>query len=240
MKNIVLTALTFALLCPAAADAQIYAWRDANGTLVLSDRQLDTPIAVYEVEGAPQIRTTRPVEEGARSRGGAYDSIIEEHSQRHSLRPELVRAVIQVESGFNPRALSPKGAMGLMQLMPATARDLGVLNAYDPEDNIRGGTRYLRLLLDKYNGDERLALAAYNAGPGAVDKYGRRVPPYRETVQYVQKVGSRAGEGAAVGTGSGSTPRLQIYKTIELVDGRAVPRYSGRRPTAGTFEIVRR
>ena len=237
MKNVVLIAVAFALLSPAAADAQIYAWRDANGTLVLSDRQVDTPIAVYEVDGAPQIRTTRPMADGERSRTGAYDAIIEEHAQRHSLRPELVRAVIQVESGFNPRALSPKGAMGLMQLMPATARDLGVLNAYDPEDNIRGGTRYLRLLLDKYDGDERLALAAYNAGPGAVDKYGRQVPPYRETEKYVQKVGSKAGPGADAAS---ITPRLIIYKTIELVDGRAVPRYSGRRPVAGTYEIVRR
>jgi soluble lytic murein transglycosylase-like protein len=242
MNNVVLTAAVLALatLWPMSAAAQIYAWRDANGTLVLSDRQLDTPIAVYEVEGAPEIRTTRGVDEGVRTRTGAYEPLIQEHAQRHSLRPELVRAVIQVESGFNARALSPKGAMGLMQLMPATARDLGVLDAYDPEDNIRGGTRYLRLLLDKYNGDERLALAAYNAGPGAVDTYGRRVPPYRETVNYVQRVGSRAGAGSSPDAGSASASRLVIYKTIELVDGRAVPRYSGQRPTAGTFEIVRR
>ena len=237
MNKAVLTALALALLSPAAADAQIYAWRDAKGTLVLSDRQLDTPTAVYEVSGAPEYRSTRPVENGEPSRTGGYDALIEEHSRRHSLRPELVRAVIQVESGFNPRALSPKGAMGLMQLMPATARELGVTNAFDPDDNIRGGTRYLRLLLDKYDGDERLALAAYNAGPGAVDKYGRQVPPYRETEKYVQKVGSKAGPGADAAS---IVPRLVIYKTIELVDGRAVPRYSGRRPTAGTFEIIRR
>jgi soluble lytic murein transglycosylase-like protein len=241
MKNAVLTALALALVWPMPAEAQIYAWRDANGTLVLSDRQLDTPTAVYEVEGAPQIRATRAVDEGARTRSGAFEAFIQEHAQRHSLRPELVRAVIQVESGFNARALSPKGAMGLMQLMPATAKHLGVVNAYDPEDNIRGGTRYLRLLLDKYDGDERLALAAYNAGPGAVDKYGRQVPPYRETVNYVQKVGSRAGQGSESSASSASSAgRLVIYKTIELVDGRAIPRYSGVRPAAGTFEIVRR
>jgi len=237
MKNVILTALAFALLSPAAADAQIYAWRDAKGTLVLSDRQLDTPTAVYDVPGAPEYRATRPVEGGEQDRAGGYEPLIQEHARRHSLRPELVRAVIQVESGFNPRALSPKGAMGLMQLMPATARDLGVMNAFDPDDNIRGGTRYLRLLLDKYDGDERLALAAYNAGPGAVDKYGRQVPPYRETVKYVQKVGSKAGPGADAGS---IVPRLMIFKTIELVDGRAVPRYSGSRPAAGTYEIVRR
>jgi soluble lytic murein transglycosylase-like protein len=237
MKSIILGAVALALCSPAAADAQIYAWRDPKGTLVLSDRQLDTPTAVYEVSGAPEYRSTRPVDATEHDRKAGYEPLIQEHARRHSLRPELVRAVIQVESGFNPRALSPKGAMGLMQLMPATARDLGVVNAFDPEDNIRGGTRYLRLLLDKYDGDERLALAAYNAGPGAVDKYGRRVPPYRETLQYVQKVGSRAGPGAGAAS---MVPGLVIYKTIELVDGRAVPRYSGTRPAAGSYEIVRR
>ena len=103
--------------------------------------------------------------------------MVQEHAARQSLRPDLVRAVIQVESGFNPHARSPKGAMGLMQLMPATARDLGVHNAYDPGENIRGGTLYLRQLLDWFDGDEELALAAYNAGPNAVDCYGRRIPP---------------------------------------------------------------
>jgi soluble lytic murein transglycosylase-like protein len=230
-----LAAVCLALLvAPRTATAQIYAWRDANGTLVLSDKAIDAPIDVYVVEGAPAYRTTRPAAPATRAEG--YDDLIQDHASRHALRPELVRAVIQVESGFNPRARSPKGAMGLMQLMPATARALGVVNPYDPEDNIRGGTTYLRQLLDRYDGDERLALAAYNAGAGAVDRHGRTVPPYRETREYVRKVGSAAGTTRA----PASPPDIVIYKTIEILDGRAVPRYSTTQPVAGTYEIVRR
>jgi soluble lytic murein transglycosylase-like protein len=219
-------------LWPKAAGAQIYAWRDASGTLVLSDRSIDQPTAVYQVEGAPRYVSTTPVQ--STSARELYEPYVIEHSNRHSLRPELVRAVIQVESGYNPRALSPKGAMGLMQLMPETARMLGVQRPYDPEQNIRGGTRYLRLLLDKYDGNEELALAAYNAGSGAVDRYGKRIPPYRETRDYVKKVGSKAGEATY------TTRKLRIYKTIEIVDGRVVPRYSSEKPTSGTFEIIAR
>ena len=115
---------------PSQADAQIYAWRDANGTLVLSDRAIDAPTDVYTVPGAPKYVTTRPAEDLVEN--DRYEPLIQEHSNRQALRPELVRAVIQVESGFNPRALSPKGAMGLMQLMPATARSLGVNNPWEP------------------------------------------------------------------------------------------------------------
>ena len=216
---------------PATASAQIYAWRDASGTLVLSDRELNTPTKIYEVPGAPSYRTTTADARPASS--PRFDDIVVAHAQRHALRPELVRAVIQVESGYNPMATSPKGAMGLMQLMPATARELGVRNPYDPEDNIRGGTRYLRLLLDRYDGNEQLALAAYNAGSGAVDRYSG-VPPYRETRDYVRKVGLKAGAD------DGSRSKVVIYKSIEIIDGRAIPRYSTQRPAAGTFEIVRR
>ena len=179
--------------------------------------------------------TTRPAEDEDVSEDSRYEPLIQEHATRRALRPELVRAVIQVESGFNPRALSPKGAMGLMQLMPATARSLGVNNPWDPAQNIRGGTDYLRQLLDEYDGNEELALAAYNAGAGAVAKYGRRIPPYRETRDYVRKVGAAAGEGPAA-----SRKKLIIYKTIEILDGRAVPRYSSERPTSGSFQIVSR
>lgn len=104
-----------------------------------------------------------------------------------SLPPQLVHSVIQVESNYNARAISPKGAQGLMQLMPDTARRFGVANSFNPVDNIQGGAKYLRYLLDLYRGDYQLALAAYNAGEKAVEKYGA-VPPYEETRNYVQLV----------------------------------------------------
>ena len=232
-NRLALLAILVIALAPRAADAQIYVSRDATGALLLSDQKIDAPIAVYSVEGAPTIRTTRPRPANA----SRFDSIVQEHASRQALRPELVRAVIQVESGYNPRATSPKGAMGLMQLMPGTARDLGVRDPYDPEENIRGGTKYLRQLLDKYRGNEDLALAAYNAGPGAVDKHGEKVPPYRETRDYVRKVGSAAGKSAPLGAAGG---RRTIFKWIEIRDGVAIPKYSDKPPSAGTFEVVTR
>ncbi|HEX6211134.1 MAG TPA: lytic transglycosylase domain-containing protein [Methylomirabilota bacterium] len=157
--------------------------------------------------------------------------MIQEYARRHDLSPDLVRAVIQVESAWNPRAVSSKGALGLMQLMPATAAELGVTDPFDPEQNIRGGVTYLKRLLDRFNGNPELALAAYNAGPGAVEKYGRRIPPYRETRQYVRKIKSVT--EIRVG------PKKRIYKIVEIIDGREVPRYSDSKPE-GDYELVTR
>ena len=227
-----LFALCAALTWPVQADAQIYAWRDAAGNLVLSDRRLDEGAVTYAVPAAPRFRATRPATSaGVRER---FEPLVQEHAARHGLRPDLVRAIIQVESGFDPLATSPKGAMGLMQLMPVTARELGVRNPYDPADNIRGGTTYLRRLLDRYNGNEELALAAYNAGSGAVDRHGGRVPPYRETQDYVRKVGS-VDQGGRSGPATG---RCIVYKTLEIVDGEPVIRYSTERPGSGSYQIV--
>jgi hypothetical protein len=121
----------------------------------------------------------------------------------------LVHSVIKVESNYNPLAVSSKGAQGLMQLMPATARRFGVANAFDPIDNIQGGTKYLKYLLDLYKGDYNLALAAYNAGEGAVEKYGA-VPPYRETIDYLAQVGRQLQKRSAAAIAVSRPPVPQV------------------------------
>jgi hypothetical protein len=114
-------------------------------------------------------------------------------ARQHDVEPSLVDSVIRVESNYNPNAVSPKGAVGLMQLIPSTARRFGVNDTFHPQQNIEGGVRYLKYLMQLYNGDERLALAAYNAGEGAVAKY-KGIPPYPETQNYVYQVGKKLGQ----------------------------------------------
>jgi soluble lytic murein transglycosylase-like protein len=120
-----------------------------------------------------------------------YDELIKQSAARNGIDPNLIVALMRQESGFNSRARSYKGAMGLMQLMPATARRFGVTNFYDPAQNIEGGARYLRFLMDTFNGDTKLVLAGYNAGENAVINYGYQVPPYRETKNYVRAITAR-------------------------------------------------
>lgn len=114
--------------------------------------------------------------------------LIDKTCEKYDVDPKLVKALVKQESGFNPNAKSKAGAMGLMQLMPKTAEGLGVLDPMDPKQNIEGGVKYFKQLLDKYNGNKILALAAYNAGPNAVQKYGGNVPPYKETQNYVKSI----------------------------------------------------
>lgn len=217
------------LVWPATAGAQVYAWRDANGVLNLSDQRPAPGYAAktYPVAGSPAVRSTR---RASRPIANDIDGLIATHASAYSVRPDLVRAVIQTESAFNPRARSRKGAMGLMQLMPDTAADYGVLDPYDPEENIRGGVAYLRDLLVKYDGREELALAAYNAGPRTVDRYGQRIPPYRETITYLDRVRSA--------TMLAGRARNRIYRTIDIVDGREVVRYTNKKSGPDAAEVT--
>jgi len=226
--------VAFLLVALAApAQAQIYSWRDANGTLVLSNHRPGeaAPVKSYSVPQTTAVRTTRYA---ALERSRMYDELIAEHARLNGVRTDLVRAVVQVESAFNPYAKSAKGAMGLMQLMPATARQYGVSDPYNPIENVRAGVAYLRELLDRYQNNEELALAAYNAGPGAVDKHGQNVPPYRETRNYVAQVNQMAGRALELRAPS------RIYKIVDVVDGRPTVRYTDQKPTSGTYEVVSR
>jgi soluble lytic murein transglycosylase-like protein len=213
------------LASPAAA--QIYSWRDAAGRLVLSDKPNADKSATYEVHGAATVRATKPFLSTRKS--APFDAAINEHARRQGVAADLVRAVIQVESAFNPTAVSNKGAMGLMQLMPATAQELGVRDPFDPDQNIRGGVTYLKQLLNRYDQKVELALAAYNAGIGNVAKYGA-VPPFKETRNYVDKI-TKAAPSAPVTVNT-------IYKWLEIVDGKPVTKFSNKPPAAGSYQIV--
>jgi soluble lytic murein transglycosylase-like protein len=220
----------FCSIFASPAAAQIYSWRDAEGKLVLSDKPRTDGAATipYAVHGSTAVRAATPAD--ASDKSAPFEASIVKHSRREQVAADLVRAVIQVESAFNPVAVSSKGAMGLMQLMPATAVELGVANPFDPDQNIRGGVQYLRQLLDRYNGNVELALAAYNAGMGTVAKYGN-VPPFKETKNYVKKV---------TGTKVPVTPQNVIYKWFELVNGQPKVRFSNKPPESGSYEIVGR
>ena len=135
----------------------------------------------------PTSSTTTTAASTSAPVSGDFSSLINQAAQKYGVNPGLVQAVIKAESNFNPNAVSSVGAQGLMQLMPATARGLGVSNSLDPAQNIEGGVKFLSQLLNRYDGNVRFAVAAYNAGPGAVDKYNG-IPPYQETQTYVNRV----------------------------------------------------
>jgi len=160
------------------ATAEIYQYIGSNGAISLTNVPSDPRYRRIEIESS-RIHSTLSEQE--------LEPVIRRHSSQHQLHPALIRAVIKAESGFDPRAVSRAGAIGLMQLMPQTAVRLDVRDMYDPDDNVGGGTKYLRQLLDRFHGNLPLALAAYNAGENAVDRY-QTLPPFDETRQYVRKV----------------------------------------------------
>jgi soluble lytic murein transglycosylase len=169
-----------------AASAEIYMYRDRQGALHFSNAPADPGYQRWAPRTGGFRGSSRRTAQD-RTRRKAFDPIIADAAQRHRVDAALVKAVIRTESDFVPYARSPKGALGLMQLMPATARMHNVWSVFDPKSNIEGGVRHLRLLLDQYNGNVRLALAAYNAGGGAVQRHGG-IPPYPETIDYLERV----------------------------------------------------
>jgi soluble lytic murein transglycosylase-like protein len=193
MKTRVLTALAV-FLCPLLAAAQVRVTIGQNGRKVICNESIDQ----HERRVSDRLV---PIPDSR------IEPLIARHADRQRLDPRLVRAVVQVESGYNVRARSPKGAMGLMQLMPGTALELAVSDPYDPDQNLRGGTTYLRRMIDRFKGQVELAVAAYDAGPEAVAKHNG-IPPYAETRDYVRRVlALYRGDG---GGGGGPLPRLGI------------------------------
>ncbi len=190
--------LLCSLICVVAEAKDIYIYKDHDGNTVLTDQRSHGP--GFELSGYELVMKRRMKEYFTPQSGGkvpsyawlkdrvkALSPTIAQVAARTQVDLDLLHAVILAESAYNTKAQSPKGAMGLMQLMPATARRFGVEDAWNPSQNIQGGARYLKFLLNRFDGDRQLAVAAYNAGEGAVDKYGG-IPPYKETQGYVKKV----------------------------------------------------
>ncbi len=226
--------IIFLILQPAGLFADIYKYIDDNGTICFTDsppkgkkakpvyskRYKETREKNNTYNGSSVILTS-----AKKSLSPAYQRLAYEIANEYSLDPALIRAVITAESNWDPFAVSKKGAMGLMQLMPATAQALNVKNPYNPEENIRAGIRYLKYLLDKFNGDLVLAIAAYNAGPSIVERFGR-IPPINETLQYVKKVLSLSGYNKNVDLEVNKRKKEEIYM-IRLADGSILYTNSG-------------
>ena len=184
---IVLLLLTWSSL----VHADIFGYTDEGGTLVLSDIKSDQRYALLlRTEIAQNPALAIPIAGGRINweNQKRFTGIVAQAARTYQLDEALLHAVISTESGYEPRAISPKGAIGLMQVMPATGKRFGVTNLNDPALNIEAGARYLRVLLRQFDNDLQLVLAAYNAGENAVLRHGRRIPPYRETRQYVPRV----------------------------------------------------
>ena len=221
------------VLCAIPAHSQIVSYKDDTGKRVFINSD---PVPAKRPSRIPLLKTAAngsalPTSQSSfaafpemsaaeLANRGKIEEMIREVSARYRVDPALVRAVMQTESNWNSRAVSRKGALGLMQLGPGTAQQVGFNNAFDPKQNLDGGVRYLHTLLERYNGDLDRALAAYNAGPGAVDRAGG-IPQYRETRNYVQKV-----TDSYFRPGSDRLPRAfemrrPIYRAVEA-DGRVV------------------
>ena len=182
--------LIAAVLIATAAEAhpKIYTYVDADGIRHYTDVPDNNRYKLLVLSPQDMTESGQHYDLLLLARATRYDSIIETAAVSAAVEPNLLRAIIVVESGFNSRAVSKRGAVGLMQLMPATATRFGVSNPFDPKQNVHAGARYLKFLIDRFGHDIRLALAAYNAGEEAVDRNGGQIPPFSETMAYVPRV----------------------------------------------------
>jgi soluble lytic murein transglycosylase-like protein len=232
--NSALILLTMLALYTAPASGQIVSFVDDSGKRVFVNAETRTvgqrartlqagsSVPAGFMPRIPQTWTAAPALNTAAvlENRGKIEEMIREVSARYSVDPALIRAVIQTESNWDSTAVSRKGALGLMQLVPGTAQQMGVRNAFDPKQNLDGGVRYLQTLLQRYNGDLDKALAAYNAGPGAVDRAGG-VPRFHETREYVQKITSSYFRSGSDRLPHAFEMRRPIYRSVEA-DGRIV------------------
>lgn len=182
-----------AMTAAPVAHAQVYAVLDAHGRLQVASEPSPGALAFDPHRRLPPPKAAAPPATQAAGRAplqppAQWRALLQQVSREQGVELSLLHAVIQVESGYNPRARSPAGALGMMQVIPSTGKRFGATDLYDPLQNLRAGATYLAWLQQRFNGDLRLILAAYNAGEGAVQRHGQRVPPYSETQQYVQRV----------------------------------------------------
>lgn len=190
-RNIQVILLIIIIGLSGAASAEIaYEYRTPKGVTIFTDAKLSYPFKlIRKVNIKPKKNSRRSsYNDYVKRKQKEYGDIIELKAAKYSLPPELVHAIIEAESAYKPNAVSSAGAVGMMQLMPATARRFGVVDRNDAEDNIEGGTRYMRYLLDLHDSNLTLAIASYNAGENAVKRYNNEIPPYPETQEYVAKV----------------------------------------------------
>ncbi|HFG6924964.1 lytic transglycosylase domain-containing protein [Acinetobacter baumannii] len=221
---------TFSVGITPTSAGQMYIYQDKNGSTLLTNRKSydhslkkvkvtyypDSNIHSYSNWGTSEASVLPSYSKNK----NAFDHIIKQAAQQHGVSEGLIKAVMHTESGFNVNARSPVGAQGLMQLMPATARRFNVSNAYDPQQNIFAGAKYLSWLLKRFNGNTQMALAAYNAGEGNVDKYGG-IPPFRETQDYVRRVTSRYQNLYSSGVGLSSFSNSSI--SAQAINQPAIP-----------------
>jgi hypothetical protein len=223
LPGLVLFLIGFASSMPGQT---LYSYIDQDGVRTFTNIPPTAPVKDMTITGAPPGWQGEPKNSSPAGRT-SLDSIIEKYAREYQVDPDLIRSMIRTESGFDPRAVSPKGAQGLMQLMPSTAKRLGVRNPFDPEQNIRGGTQHMRSLLDTFGNDLKLSLAAYNAGENLVQRIGR-VPDYRETHNYVRLVTRRYGKSEMAPPQASAPQQTQAYRFVDrdgVVNLTNVPRF---------------